>query len=92
MRFLVFIVCVVILVAIFSTQNSQPVSVSLFIWKFQASLAIVVFLSLLSGVVVGVLASFFIRLSKRRKGGGTREPESIDSDSLFAKNHSHKRG
>lgn len=68
MRFLVFIICIVILVAIFSTQNSQPVSFSFLLWKFQASLAIVIFLSMLSGIVLGVLASFFIRLSKKRKG------------------------
>ena len=78
MRFLVFIACVVIFVAIFSTQNSQPVSVSLFTWKFQASLAIVLFLSLLSGVVVGVLASFFIGLSKRRKKTVKGEPVTGD--------------
>lgn len=75
MRFLIFIVCVVIVVAIFSTQNAQPVSVSLFTWKFQASLAIVVFLSLLSGVVIGVLASFFIRLSRRHKKTVESDPE-----------------
>ena len=74
MRFLVFIACVVIFVAIFSTQNSQLVSVSLFTWKFQAFLAIVVFLSLLSGVVVG----FFIGLSKRRKKTVKGEPVTGD--------------
>ncbi len=68
MRFLVVIMCVVILVAIFSTQNSQPVSVSFLVWQFRASLAIVVFLCVLSGIVIGILASFLIRLSKQRKG------------------------
>lgn len=80
MRFLVFIICVVILVAIFSTQNSQPVSVSLFAWTFQASLAIVVFLSLLSGVVIGVLASFFIGFSRRRKNKKTAKDEQTAGD------------
>ena len=80
MRFLVFIICVVILVAIFSTQNSQPVSVSLFTWTFQASLAIVVFLSLLSGVVIGVLASFFIGFSQRRKNKEMAKDEQTAGD------------
>ncbi len=65
MRFLIFIICIVILVALFSTQNSQPVAVSFFAWKFQASLAIVVFLCVLSGIVIGIVASFFIRLKKK---------------------------
>ncbi len=47
-------------VAIFSTQNSQPVSVSFFVWNFQASLAIVVFLSVICGLVLGVLALAFL--------------------------------
>lgn len=68
MRFLVLIICIVVLVALFSAQNSQPVSVSFFLWKFQASLAIVVFLSALSGIVICALAAFFIRLKKHKAG------------------------
>lgn len=67
MRFLIFIVGIIILVAIFSTQNSQPVSLSFLVWKFQASLAIVVFISALAGIIIGILASFFIRMSKKHK-------------------------
>jgi uncharacterized integral membrane protein len=80
MRFLILIACIVIVVAIFSTQNSQPVSVSFFVWNFQASLAIVVFLSVICGLVLGVLASFFLRLTRKRKtaagkGSGTAPAE-----------------
>lgn len=75
MRFLVLIICIVILVAIFSTQNSLPVSVSFLAWKFQASLAIVVFLSVVSGIVIGALSSFFIRLSKKHGAGKNNESE-----------------
>jgi uncharacterized integral membrane protein len=67
MRFLILIACIVIVVAVFSTQNSQPVSVSFFAWTFQASLAIVVFLSVICGLVLGVLASFLLRMTKKRK-------------------------
>lgn len=81
MRFLVFIMCIVILVAIFSTQNSQPVSFSFLLWKFQASLAIVVFLSVLSGIVMGILAAFFIRVSKKRKKMVRKEPETVQKTS-----------
>lgn len=83
MRFLVFIICIVIIVAIFSTQNSQPVAVSFFAWKFQASLAIVVFLSALSGIVIGVVASFFIRLSKKSK-----EPARSDTSTIHKASNS----
>ncbi len=75
MRFLILIACIVVVVAIFSTQNSQPVSVSFFVWNFQASLAIVVFLSVMCGLVLGVLASFLLRVTRKRKAAvGKKEP------------------
>jgi len=77
MRLIVFIICIVVLVALFLTQNSQPVAVSFFAWKFQASLAIVVFLSALSGVIIGVVASFFVRLAKKRKEPDKTDPGTI---------------
>ncbi|MDD3845252.1 MAG: LapA family protein [Syntrophorhabdaceae bacterium] len=76
MRFLVLIVCIVILVAVLSTQNSQPVTVSFLVWTFQASLAIVIFLSAISGVAIGILVSLFLRMSKKQKAAG-KEPETI---------------
>lgn len=75
MRFLVLIVCIAGLVAIFSTQNSQPVTFSFFIWTYQASLAIVVFLSVMLGVVAGILVSFFLRLSRKKKAPAGKEPQ-----------------
>ncbi len=75
MRFLVLIVCIVIFVAIFSTQNSHPVTFSFLIWTYQASLAIVVFLSVVLGVVAGILVSFLLRLSRKKKTPGEKGPQ-----------------
>jgi len=75
MRFLVLIVCIAGLVAIFSAQNSQPVSFSFLVWTYQASLAIVVFLSVALGVAAGILISFFLRLSRKRKTSGGKRPQ-----------------
>ncbi len=44
-------------VVVFSVQNASPVTVSLFHWRFEASLAVVIFLSMLAGIVVGLLFS-----------------------------------
>lgn len=77
MRFLVLIVCIAVLVAIFSAQNSQPVSFSFLIWTYQASLAIVVFLSVALGVFAGILASFFLRLSRKKKTSGGKGPQAV---------------
>ena len=71
------IIYVVIAVAVlgaavlFSAQNAAPVSVSFYNWRFTASLAVVVFLSIIAGVAVTTLAFWCIQLTKsiRRRGG-----------------------
>jgi uncharacterized integral membrane protein len=45
----------VFLVALFSVQNASPVAISFLFWRFEASLAIVIFLSALAGVLVTVI-------------------------------------
>jgi membrane protein len=68
---------VIILVAglvIFSVQNASPVSVTFLLWHFSASLAIVVFLALITGVVIIAVISLIVRLkrSRRRSPAGDR--------------------
>ncbi len=56
------------LVAIFSVQNALPVTVTFMLWNFEASLAIVIFLSLLVGMIVGSIIMFlFHGKSKKSK-------------------------
>jgi uncharacterized integral membrane protein len=55
MVILVVVIGVLAIVAIFSIQNALPVTVALLFWKFSASLAIVVFISLLIGAVIMLL-------------------------------------
>ncbi len=49
------------LVAIFSVQNAMPVTVTFMLWKFEASLAIVIFLSLVIGIIVGGIFMFLFQ-------------------------------
>jgi uncharacterized integral membrane protein len=60
-------VIIVLIVSIFSVQNSAPVAISFLFWQFQASLAIVVFLCVLSGVIVGAALTFLLRIKRQRK-------------------------
>jgi len=48
---------IVALVTIFSVQNAAPVAVSFLFWRFEASLAIVIFLSVLTGILIAVIYS-----------------------------------
>ena len=61
-----FILCIAVLViaavVIFSVQNAAPVFVAFLVWKFGASLAVIVFLAFAIGIVVAALFSLALRL------------------------------
>lgn len=67
-------------VVLFSVQNSGPVAVSFLFWRFEASLAVVITLSLLSGALAGaaVLSWMRLRRSGRKKKTPEREPSRAD--------------
>ena len=65
-----FVIIIVLLVAIFSVENAKPVQFTFLFWRFEASLAIVIFLSLLSGMISGIIISFLLRLKLKRKPQG----------------------
>ena len=66
---IVLLLTIVALVTIFSVQNASPVAVSFLFWRFDASLAIVIFLSVLSGIFIAVVFSLSgkIRHSTQKK-------------------------
>ncbi len=64
---LIFLLFVIIIVAIFSVQNALPVAITFFFWKFEASLAIIVFLSALCGLIAGLIISSWMRVKTSRK-------------------------
>jgi uncharacterized integral membrane protein len=65
---------------IFSAQNASPVTLSFINWQFSASLAIVVFLAMLAGMVIVGLFWLGIGLKKSlAKGPAQREPVKPDT-------------
>ena len=67
MIYIVLVFIIMALVAIFSVQNAIPVAISFFFWKFEASLAIVIFLSVLTGLVTGLIIAFLFRIKPSKK-------------------------
>jgi len=67
MGILILVLIIMGVVAIFSVQNSAPVAISFLFWKFEASLAIVIFLSLLVGIILASVVIFWLRLGKDKK-------------------------
>jgi len=58
---LIFAVLIIAVVTIFSVQNASPVAITLLFWHFQVSLAIIVFLSTLIGVIIGAIVFSVLR-------------------------------
>jgi uncharacterized integral membrane protein len=52
---IIILLIVLFLVAIFSVQNAVPVTITFLFWKFEASLAIVIFLCALFGMIAGAI-------------------------------------
>lgn len=61
------ILIIIAVVAIFSIQNAVPVAISFFFWKFEASLAIVIFLSVLTGVIIASIIATSAYIKRIRK-------------------------
>jgi uncharacterized integral membrane protein len=67
MGVLILALLIIAVVAVFSAQNALPVSIVFLFWKFQASLAIVIFLSALTGVVIASIIFLWLRIRRTRK-------------------------
>lgn len=67
MAVVILVLIVIVIVTLFSVQNAMPVAISFMVWHFDASLAIIVLLFFLGGLITGVGMMFWIRM--RRKAG-----------------------
>ncbi len=56
-----------VLIAAFAIQNATPVAVKFLVWQFESSLAVVIILSLLAGMVLIFLISVPGRLKRRKE-------------------------
>ena len=74
----VIIVVVIAVAAAFSLQNATPVALTFLSWHFEASLAIIVLLSLLAGVMIGVAVVSWARLrrwARKKVEPGPEQPK-----------------
>lgn len=64
MATVIVLLIVIILVSVFSAQNAVPVTITFLFWKFEASLAIIVFLSVIAGMIAGAIIIFLLKIKK----------------------------
>lgn len=67
MATIIILLIVLFLVAIFSAQNAVPVAITFLFWGFEASLAIVIFLAALCGMIAGAIIISLIRFKPSAK-------------------------
>jgi uncharacterized integral membrane protein len=63
----IILLIVVVIVAIFSVQNAAPVAITFLFWKFEASLAIVLFLTVIAGIIAGILIVMLLKMRPSHK-------------------------
>lgn len=77
MAILILVLLLISIVVVFSVQNAIPVAVNFLFWKFEASLAIVIFLALLAGLLAGITIDLWLRRRstlKRQRSAGNELP------------------
>lgn len=73
-------ILIVTVVVIFSVQNAMPVVVGFLAWKFEASLAVIILLSVLMGMLLGGLMVSFWRFKRSQRDKKTKDQISIAGD------------
>jgi len=67
MVIIIILLVLVGIVAVFSVQNASPVAITFFFWKFEASLAIILFLTVIVGIIAGVLIVTVLKIKPSQK-------------------------
>lgn len=64
---IVLVLIIIAVVTIFSIQNAAPITVSFLFWSFKASQAIIIFLSMLAGILVTSVILFSRKMKRSIK-------------------------
>jgi uncharacterized integral membrane protein len=71
MVIIIILLIIVGIVAVFSVQNASPVAITFFFWKFEASLAIILFLTVIAGMIAGALIVTILKIKPSQKKNAT---------------------
>ena len=89
MKFSLFIALVIALLAvIFSVQNTSPVTINFLFWNFEGSLALILLITLVTGVIIGFLTSS-PSLLKSRSAISTQKKKIAELEASLAEQGTH---
>ncbi len=72
--FFVFALVLALLVTVFAVQNNQPITISFLFWSIEGSLALLLMVTLVLGIVIGVLLMAQGSVRSRLQVGGCSAP------------------
>jgi putative membrane protein len=78
----ILLVIVIAVAVVFSVQNASPVALSFLAWHFEASLAVVILLTLVIGMILGMAilsVSRLMRSMRKKKEQGKQKGSSMPS-------------
>ena len=83
--FFVIALVLALLVTVFAVQNNQPITISFLFWSIDGSLALVLMITLVLGIIIGVLlmAPGSVR-SRFKVGGLQRSVRSLEQEKAAA--------
>ena len=58
-------IIILVLVVVFTLQNSEDITVDLFFWNFESSFALVLFITFALGVIAAILALLPLLIEKK---------------------------
>jgi len=71
MVIIIILLVLVGIVAVFSVQNALPVAITFFFWKFEASLEIILFLTVITGMIAGALIVTLLKMKSSQNKNAT---------------------
>ncbi len=77
---IVFIIVITAVVAVFSVQNAAPVSVTFLSWHFEASLAVIILLSILAGLIAGIIVLSSIQFARSSRKKAKQEKDNTSNN------------
>lgn len=63
----ILLIIIVLSVIFFSIQNATPVAISFLFWRFEASLAIVIFMSVITGILISLIFFLWRKIKSKEK-------------------------
>lgn len=75
---IIILLVVIAVIALVAAQNAAPVVLTFFIWRFEASLSVIIFLSVFAGLLIAtilILSGYLKRLIKTKRPAVDQGPE-----------------